>query len=93
MVRLIDDLALGKIDAMAFTSGPQVENLLAVASQMGKEESLRESLGKSSVAIASIGPVCSRKLREKNIKIDVEPEHVHMGNLIIALAEHLEPGD
>ena len=89
---LIDDLALGKIDAMAFTSGPQVENLLAVAAQMGKEESLRESLNQPSLSIASIGPVCSRKLREKNIKIDVEPAHVHMGNLVIALAERLNPG-
>ena len=79
-------------DAMAFTSGPQVENLLAVASQMGKEESLRESLGQPCLSIASIGPVCSRKLREKNIKIDVEPEHVHMGNLVIALAERLNSG-
>ena len=91
VVRLIDDMALGEIDAVAFTSQPQVENLLTVAAQMGKEESLRKSLDKPSLAIASIGPVCSRKLREKNIKIDVEPEHVHMGNLIVALAEHLDP--
>ena len=92
VVRLIDDLALGAVDALAFTSQPQVENLLTVASQVGKEESLRKSLGQPSLAIASIGPVCSRKLREKNIKIDVEPEHVHMGNLVVALAEHLNPG-
>jgi uroporphyrinogen-III synthase len=52
---------------------------------------LRKSLDQPSLAIASIGPVCSRKLREKHIKIDVEPEHVHMGNLIVALAEHLGP--
>jgi uroporphyrinogen-III synthase len=76
---------------MAFTSQPQVENLLTVAAQMGRDESLRKSLDQPSLAIASIGPVCSRKLREKHIKIDVEPEHVHMGNLIVALAEHLGP--
>ena len=91
VVRLIDDLALGAIDAMAFTSQPQVENLLTVAAQMGRDESLRKSLDQPSLAIASIGPVCSRKLREKNIKVNVEPEHVHMGNLIVALAEHLGP--
>ena len=85
VVRLIDDLASGEIDAVAFTSQPQVENLLIVANQMGKEESLRKSLNQPPLAIASIGPVCSRKLREKNIKIDVEPEHVHMGNLVVAL--------
>ena len=92
VLRLIDDLALGKIDAVAFTSQPQIENLITVAALSGKEESLRKSLDNPALAVASIGPVCSRKLREKNIKIDVEPEHVHMGNLIIAMAEHLEPG-
>jgi uroporphyrinogen-III synthase len=91
VLQLIDDLALGKIDAVAFTSQPQIENLLTVAALSGKEESLRKSLDSPSLTIASIGPVCSRKLGEKNIKIDVEPEHVHMGNLIIALAEHLGP--
>lgn len=91
-LRLIDDLAEGRIDAVAFTSQPQVENLLAIAAQSGKEGSLRDSVGRSSVTIASIGPVCSRKLRERNIKVDVEPEHVHMGNLIVALAQHYQPG-
>ena len=62
-VKLIDDLALGKIDAVAFTSQPQVENLLAIATQAGKEESLRKSLGEPSRAVVSIGPVCSRKRR------------------------------
>ncbi len=92
VVRMIDDLAAGKIDAVAFTSQPQVDNLLAIADQSNRGESLRDSLGKDSVTIASVGPVCSRKLRERNIRVDVEPEHVHMGNLIIALAEHYQPG-
>ena len=92
VVQMIDDLARDKIDAVAFTSQPQVDNLLTIAAQAGKEETLRESLGKPSVAIASIGPVCSRKLRERGIQVNVEPEHVHMGNLIIALAEYFEAG-
>ncbi len=87
VVRMIDDLASGKIDAVAFTSQPQVDNLLAIADQSDRGELLRNSLTRESVTIASVGPVCSRKLRERNIRVDVEPEHVHMGNLIIALAE------
>jgi len=92
VVRMIDDLAGGSIDALAFTSQPQVRNLLTIAAQTNKEESLRESLDKWPVVIASIGPVCSSKLREMGIRIDVEPEHVHMGNLIVALAEHFDRG-
>ena len=92
VLQLVDKLVAGEIAAVAFTSQPQVENLLAIAAQSGKEGSLRDSVGRSSVTIASIGPVCSRKLRERNIKVDVEPEHVHMGNLIVALAQHYQPG-
>lgn len=87
--RLVDDLAQGRIDAIAFTSQPQVDNLLTIASRVGKEELLRHSLN-GPVVIASVGPVCSRRLRARGIKVDVEPEHVHMGNLVMALADYFE---
>ena len=87
--RLVDDLAKGRIDAIAFTSQPQVDNLLTIAGHIGKEELLRESLN-GPVVVASVGPVCSRRLRAQGIKVDVEPEHVHMGNLVMALADYFE---
>ena len=90
VLRMIDDLAAGKIDAVAFTSQPQVDNLLAIADQSDRGELLRNVLARDSLTIASIGPVCSRKLRERNIRVDVEPAHVHMGNLIIALADRFQ---
>ena len=92
VLEMVDDLAAGNIDAVIFTSQPQVDNLLSIAEEAGKEGALRESLARDSVVVASIGPVCSRKLRQKGVKVDVEPEHVHMGNLIIALAERFEQG-
>ena len=90
VLKMVDDLAAANIDAVVFTSQPQVDNLLSIAEEAGKERALRESLDLDSMVVASIGPVCSRKLRERGLKVDVEPEHVHMGNLIIALAEHFE---
>lgn len=89
VLRLIDALALGQVDVICFTSQPQVTNLFAIASHVGKQQLLRESLN-GSVVVASIGPVCSRRLREYGIKVDVEPEHVHMGNLVVAIAQHFE---
>jgi uroporphyrinogen-III synthase len=86
---LIDALVRGKIDSLAFTSQPQVGNLLTIARDAGKEQSLREGLD-GSLVVASVGPVCSRRLRDAGIKIDVEPEHPHMGNLVLAVAEHFE---
>ena len=89
-IQLIDDLTKNQIDALAFTSQPQVGNLLQIAAQVGKESSLRECLGSPSVAVASVGPVCTRRLEKAGIRVDVEPEHPHMGNLIQALAEFFQ---
>lgn len=90
-IRLIDALPKGSIDALAFTSQPQVANLFSIASQAGKEETLRAGLERESLAIASVGPVCTRRMLEAGIRVDVEPEHPHMGNLVMALADHLQP--
>ncbi len=49
---LIDELEQGKIDAIAFTSQPQIGNLLAIAARAGKEESLREVLSQGPVVVA-----------------------------------------
>ena len=92
VVRMIDDVEGGRVDALAFTSQPQVRNLLTIAAQASKEEQFRESLERLPVVVASVGPVCSRRLREMGLRVDVEPEHVHMGNMVIALAEHFSGG-
>ena len=90
VLTLIQDLAKGEIHALAFTSQPQVGNLLAIASGAGQEGSLRSSLAGGAVAVASVGPVCSRRLTEAGFRIDVEPEHPHMGNLVMAIGDHFQ---
>lgn len=90
VVRMIDDLASNKIDALAFTSQPQTRNLLEIAAQSGKEEVLRESLRSPAIAVASVGPVCTKALEDAGIDVQVEPEHPHMGNLVQTLAKYLE---
>ncbi len=91
VLRMIDGPGRGQIDAVAFASQSQVGNLCAIASQAGKERSLQESLKRTSVIVASVGPVCTRALRKEDIKVDVEPDHPHMGNLVQALAQRLAP--
>ena len=90
VLQLVDKLVAGEIAAVAFTSQPQVRNLVTIAAQAGSEEVLRQALNSESVAVASVGPVCTRRLREEKIKVDVEPDHPHMGNLVIALAEYFQ---
>ena len=101
-LKMIGDLGRGEIHALAFTSQPQVGNLLTIASQAGQEEALRSILARRPagidqgvivpVVVGSIGPVCSRRLTEADIRIDVEPEHPHMGNLVMALGDHFQTG-
>jgi uroporphyrinogen-III synthase len=88
---LIDALGDGQIDALAFTSRIQVDNLLSIAAQAGKEESLRSVLAQGSTVVASVGPVCTKRMIEAGFRVDVEPDHPHMGNLILALVERLNP--
>ena len=90
VLELIRRLDLGRVDAVAFTSQPQVPNLLAIARQSGLEDTLRRCLNSDSVAVASVGPVCTRRLLENGLPVDVEPQHPHMGSLVMALAEHFQ---
>ena len=88
---LIDALEGGQIDALAFTSRIQIDNLLSIAFEAGREESLRNALDKGPVVLGSVGPVCTERMLEAGLRVDVEPDHPHMGNLILALAERLSP--
>lgn len=87
---LILGLAAGEVDAVAFTSQPQVSNLLAIAAMSGQEGTLRRCLNSEEVVVASVGPVCTRRLIQNGLKVDVEPAHPHMGNLVLALAERFQ---
>ena len=89
VLNLINDLGRDKIAALLFTSQPQVPNLLTIAAEAGQEKQLRDCLD-GPVVVASVGPVCTRKLRESGIPVDVEPDHPHMGNLVMAVADHFE---
>ena len=90
---LIDALENGQIDAIAFTSQIQIGNLLSIAENAGKEASLRSLLAEGPGVVASVGPVCTKRMLEAGFRVDVEPDHPHMGNLILALAQRLNPKD
>lgn len=87
LLRLIDDLAAGRIAAVVVTSSPQVHNLFAVAARHGGADALRRSL--SATLVASVGPVCTRTLHSYGVRADVEPTAPKMGPLVAALAARL----
>ena len=82
----IEDMAKGRIDAMALTSSGQVRRLFEVAQARGCETQLRDGLART--PIASVGPVVSDELRAHGLHADISPanEAFFMKPLISAMA-------
>ena len=83
--RAIAAIAEGRIGAVLFTSAQQVEHLLQVAAEEGRDADLRAALERS-VVVGSVGPTTSETLREKGLPVDIEPAHPKMGHLVAAVA-------
>jgi uroporphyrinogen-III synthase len=72
VVRLIEDMASGGVDALVITSTPQTERLFEVARKRGLEEKLLAGLGR--VQVAAVGPVAAAGLEAHGVRVDVCPE-------------------
>ena len=83
LVALLDALDQGHIDAAVFTSAVQMHNLHTVAANHGREAQLAAALGRT--IVASIGPVCSRALRQYSIEPTFEASPPKLGPLLTAL--------
>jgi uroporphyrinogen-III synthase len=89
IVTAIDEMAQGRIDAMALTSSGQVRRLIEVAQAHHCEDRLREALRHT--PIASVGPVVSDELKSQGLRTDIYPanEAYFMKPLISAMAAEL----
>jgi len=90
--QLIAALASARVDAVVFTSAVQVQNLRSVAANMQRDGKLRAvELGDllKGAIVASIGPVCSRALREHGVTPSLEANPPKLGPLLAALEEAL----
>jgi uroporphyrinogen-III synthase len=89
IVTAIDEMAAGRIDAIALTNLGQVRRLVETARAKGCEARLREGLDKT--LIASVGPAVSEELRSNGLRTDIYPvnEAYFMKPLISAMATAL----
>ncbi len=78
-------IVAAEVDALVLTSQQQAQHLFAVARDLNVEEAVRNAL-KTSVIVASIGPVTTEALAAAGLHVDVEPAHPKMGHLVLALA-------
>jgi uroporphyrinogen-III synthase len=89
IVTAIDEMAQGRIDAIALTSSGQVRRLIEVAKAHGCETLLRDGL--ACTPIASVGPVVSDELKSYGLRTDIYPANdaYFMKPLISAMAAAL----
>jgi uroporphyrinogen-III synthase len=83
LVELLDALREGRVDAVVFTSAVQMHNLYAIAQKAGNAAHLASDLNRS--VVASIGPVCSRTLRDYGVEPTFEANPPKLGPLLSAL--------
>jgi uroporphyrinogen-III synthase len=85
----VDEMAQGRIDAIALTSSGQVRRLIEVAQAHGCDGRLREGLERT--RIASVGPVVSSELQALGLRTDIFPANAayFMKPLIAAMAADL----
>lgn len=72
---LIERIAAGAVDVIAFTSASQVRRLWAVARKYGTEELLRAGL--ASAVVAAVGPVAATEATRFGMNPAIMPTRVH----------------
>jgi uroporphyrinogen-III synthase len=89
IVAAVDDMAAGRIDALALTNLGQVRRLIEAAKAHGSEAKLRAGLERT--LIASVGPAVSGDLAAHGLRTDVSPaeDAYFMRPLISAMATAL----
>jgi uroporphyrinogen-III synthase len=83
-LNLIEMCCRGEIDAITFTAGPQVRNMMELADAAGRAEELRRALN-GKVLVGCIGPVCAGVAREEGIADPVVPANWRLGSLVRAV--------
>jgi uroporphyrinogen-III synthase len=89
IVTAIEEMAAGRVDAIALTNLGQIRRLIDVARERGLEARLREGLTKT--PIASVGPAVSDELKSHGLHADIYPANdaFFMKPLISAMATAL----
>jgi uroporphyrinogen-III synthase len=71
VIGVIEQMAAGAADAIAFTSSPQVRRFRQVADKAGLREAARKGLER--VVVAAVGPIVAAELVALGARVDVTP--------------------
>lgn len=83
----IDRIVGGTLDAVAFTSSPQVKRLYKVARASGRADALTQAM--QSLCVAAVGPLVAERLQSQGIEVTLMPEsNYFMKPLVRSLVTH-----
>jgi uroporphyrinogen-III synthase len=85
VIDLIDRLAAGAIDVIAFTSAPQVRRLSEVARESGREAALGAGLART--RIAAVGPVVAEEIAKLGSQAAITPTRTFALKPLVAAIE------
>jgi len=71
VIAVIAEMAAGQIDAIAFTSAPQIRRFRDVARAFGREAELRQ--GFERIVVAAVGPIVAAELEAMGVQVNVTP--------------------
>ncbi|HEY2685735.1 MAG TPA: uroporphyrinogen-III synthase [Steroidobacteraceae bacterium] len=87
LLKLLEALKAGRVDAALFTSAVQVHNLERIARQNSTQPMATLFAG---LVIGSIGPVCTRALKEHGLNPTFEADPPKLGPLLSSLKSELK---
>lgn len=85
--QVLADVVAGDISVMLITNAAQIDHVMQLLEQEGKVPLFREAC--KTMAVASIGPTASERLRHYDLPVDFEPSHGKMGVLVKELSEQV----
>jgi len=87
VIDLIERMAAGKVDAIVFTSAPQVDRLYKVAEERSLTGLLSQGMERTQVA--AVGPIVAEKVRAQGARVDILPaQGFVMKNLVQHIKRH-----
>lgn len=89
-IALIEAVAERSVDAITFTSGPAVRNMMVLARGVGLADEVLAAINEPAAVLAAcVGPVCAGVARTEGVERIVVPEHWRLGSLVRLVAEAL----
>ena len=88
VVKLVEDIGKGLVDAITFTSPPSARDLFKIAEAYYLKEPLQYHLNKEVIVVA-VGPSTMKAIEENYVHVDVMPDVYKMGTMIKSLSDYL----